>query len=65
MISCPSRILFSPRLDEGGADSGERLRCVVSPYDVESTSRLARSYVISCAKQIQRLARIVYMELDL
>lgn len=52
-------------LDEGGADSGERLRCVVSPYDVEEHVEAREELRYKLRKADPATRRIVYMELDL
>ena len=52
-------------LDEGGANSGERLRCVVSPYDVEEHVEAREELRYKLRKADPATRRIVYMELDL
>ena len=52
-------------LDEGGANSGERLRCVVSPYDVEERVEAREELRYKLRKADPATRRIVYMELDL
>ena len=49
-------------LDEGGANSGERLRCVVSPYDVEEHVEAREELRYKLRKADPATRRIVYMD---
>lgn len=52
-------------LDEGGADSGERLRCAASSYDIEDHIEAREELRYKLRKADPETRRIVYNELEL